>query len=115
MLYIVNSFSLNMISGYKISEILIKKLDISEVRDMLMKEEFVSAIGHKATAEFLSKLLGIEIPANRIMVKLGISDKILVFQLGVRLEEGKVLSEDEIRNMPYEFYVIKLMLGTIYE
>lgn len=114
MLYISNAFSMNMISDYAISEILIRKLDISEVRDMLMKEEFVSAIGHKATAEFLSKLLGIEIPMNRIMVKLGISDTILVFQLGVRLEEGKVLSEDEIRNIPFEFYVIKLMLGTMY-
>ncbi len=115
MIYIANSFSLNMISAYAISEIRIRKLQISEVRDLLMKEEFVSAIGHKATAEFLSKLLGIEIPMNRIMLKLGISDKILVFQLGVRLEEGKVLSEDEIRNIPYEFYVIELMEGVMHE
>lgn len=114
MLYITNSFSLNMISDYALCEIWIRKWKLSEVRDLLMREEFVSAIGHKATAEFLSKLLGIEIPMNRIMVKLGISDTILVFQLGVRLEEGKVLSEDEIRNIPYEFYVIKLMLGTMY-
>lgn len=51
--------------------------------------KFVSAIGHTETAEIVSSLLGIEVPANRIKIDLQPQDTMIVAQyLGPRLPEG---------------------------
>lgn len=69
---------------------------------------FVSAIGHESTASFLTLLTGILIPVNRIMVDMKEGDTALVLKLKTRLEEGKVLTLDELKNVPYE-------LGSVYK
>jgi hypothetical protein len=51
--------------------------------------EIVSAIGHADTAAVISSMLEMPLPANRISVKLGPDDGLLVAQLtGPRLPEG---------------------------
>ncbi len=118
-LYIVNAFSLNMlpqefdsfnIDIYKIPIDYVKEYIRNEVRDY----EIVSAIGHESTAKLLSKILGIEIKANRIPIKIGPFDKLLVFQLLTRLPEGKILNDREIEELFKEgkaaFYEIEVTL-----
>jgi len=63
---------------------------------------FVSAIGHKASAAFLSTVLGIEVPSNRISVAMESGDQALVLRLTQRLPEGKLLSAEEMKQVDYE-------------
>lgn len=62
-----------------------------------------SAVGHASTAAALTDLLGVPVPANRIDYAQEVGDQALVFKLRVRLEEGRVLSREEIEALPYEF------------
>lgn len=67
-----------------------------------LKEGFQSAIGHEASAQFLSQLLEIEIPMNRISVAMQAGDSALVLRIKSRLPEGKLLTREEIDDIPYE-------------
>ena len=94
MLYILNSAILPLKEGegYIISA---KQISIEEAKEILQKEKFVSAVGHKATADLLTWILGVEIPFNRIQITLEPGDKVLAFLLKKRLEEGKVIETVE--------------------
>lgn len=74
----------------------VRELTLEEVRELL-SSSFVSAVGHQATAEIISALTGAEVPFNRAQISLCNGDKVLVFQLLTRLEEGRVLSPEELR------------------
>jgi len=73
----------------------------------------VSAVGHESTAKLLSQLLGIEIPVNRIEIKIEYGDKLIVFQLLQRLPEGKVLSEEELRQLQFRFLIVEPVVGEV--
>jgi hypothetical protein len=79
------------------SGVIIKASPISleEVKSIL-KDGFVSAVGHESTARVLSKLLGTDVPFNRAQIAITGGDVIVSFQFMVRLPEGKVLGEDEV-------------------
>jgi hypothetical protein len=68
----------------------------------------VSAVGHKSTADLLTKLLGFEVAYNRVQVRLEKNDVALVFQLLTRLEEGRVLTEEELKNISYKLYLVEV-------
>lgn len=68
----------------------------------LVAHGFTSAIGHAATAQFLSKLLSVEVPVNRIAVQLNPGDQALVLRLKGRLSEGVVYSEKEMQLIDFE-------------
>lgn len=76
-------------------------IDAEEARRRI-GTDFTSAIGHEASAGFLSTVLGAHIPTNRIAVFMQPGDQALVLRLRERLPEGKVLSESEIAKAPYE-------------
>ena len=61
-------------------------------KDELLSElrySFYSAIGHKPTAQLLTKLLGKPIPFNRVPIALSEGDRLFVCQyIGSRLPEG---------------------------
>lgn len=63
---------------------------------------FTSAIGHEASAAFLSAVMGVEIPLNRIAVAMEPGDQALVLRLKERLPEGKLLSAEELAAVPFE-------------
>jgi len=63
---------------------------------------FISAVGHPGSAEFLTRLLGINIPLNRLIVEMQPGDRALVLRLKRRLPEGTVLTEEQMRSMPFE-------------
>lgn len=109
--YIANAFSLSMIQLPK-TYLRVEQLNVEQVARILSdNNDFgyptVSAVGHKATAEIISKLIGYPVEMNRIQVKLNKDDELLVFQLLTRLEEGKVLTNEEIEAIPHQWYWIK--------
>jgi hypothetical protein len=72
--------------------------------------KIISAIGHTATAEIMTAFLGIDVPLNRIQYKLQKqSDTFLVFRLNERIEEGRVLSGEEIEKIGYELGIISYL------
>jgi len=109
--YISNSFSLNMLRHER-ELILIYPEDIKWIKRMISKG-FVSAVGHEATAKLLSQLLGVEVPMNRTEVKIEYGDKLIVFQLMQRLPEGKILTEEELKQLPYKFLVVEPVVGEV--
>jgi hypothetical protein len=80
------------------------KITIEEAKEIL-KNSFVSAVGHEGTARVLSQLLDIEIPVNRITVFFNKGDIGIHFFLKQRLPEGKVLSEQELKQL--QFWLVK--------
>ncbi|MFZ8855674.1 MAG: STIV orfB116 family protein [Candidatus Nanopusillus sp.] len=99
-IYLSNAFSINMISHLipfnNRIYMTFKKLTIDEVKEILSKNNFISAIGHESTALFLSRILDLNIPVNRIAIKLEWGDKLIVLILNKRLPEGQILSLEEL-------------------
>ena len=65
--------------------------------------QLVSAVGHQSTCDILTKLLGVTIPMNRVEYKQEIGTAALIFKLKGRLEEGKILTVEEIEEIGYNF------------
>jgi len=101
-IYLSNAFSLNMLNlNPEIPvpvRLFVGPIDLEQVKSLL-EIGFESAVGHQSTAEILSNLLEIEVPVNRVAIKLRSGDILIVFQLGIRLAEGQVLSKEEILDL----------------
>jgi len=78
---------------------------IEEVK-RLLSGGFESAVGHDATADFLTRLLGIPVHMRRVALQLTPGDVLAVFQIMQRLPEGKLLTADELANVPYKFFIV---------
>lgn len=78
-------------------------ITLEQAKAMLSSEPYQSAVGHKATAQVLSDLLGVPIAENRIEYKQDDGETALVFKLRSRLPEGKILSQAEIEEIGYDF------------
>jgi len=118
MIYLCNSFTLSMLSPSLLEGgVLVKASPISlgEVK-ALIQEGFVSAVGHESTARVLGRLLGVEVPFNRVQISVGEGDVIISFQFLVRLPEGKVLGDDEVLALYQEgkikFFRVEVILPT---
>lgn len=106
MLYLLSAGVLPIPEGEE-ALVRIRPLSAEEAAGLLRGEEFVSAVGHEGTARFLSMVLGLEVPANRLQVFLGPGDRAVRFLLGKRLPEGKVLTEEELGEYPYRFDLVE--------
>jgi hypothetical protein len=102
MLYVLNSPILTSFGSYSY-----KPISLREAIEQL-KQGFVSAVGHEATASFLSQLTGITIPVNRIQIQMKSGDKAIVFQVLQRLPEGKVLTAEELKTIPYRLGLLTM-------
>lgn len=65
-----------------------------------------SAIGHQATAEIMTTLLGTDVTVNRQIFAQEVEQKALVFKLNGRPQEGKILTADEIEEIGYKFQLL---------
>ena len=65
-----------------------------------------SAIGHQATADLLASLLSFPVTVNRTEYKQTLEDITLVFKLRGRVNEGRVLTREELEAMGYNFGVL---------
>jgi hypothetical protein len=105
---LANAFSLGMLPATTEIILKVKKVSVEEVKEMLAKG-FESVIGHEPTASFLTRLLGFEIRADRRQITIDANTVLIVFQLLSRLPEGKVLSEQEMSEIKYQFYTVELL------
>jgi len=108
MLYVSNAFSLSMLQNS--SETLkVAEVDTAIVKNLLVSQPWQSAVGHQGTVDILKILLDIDVPMNRVAIKLQKGDALIVFQLLTRLEEGKVLSKEEIEKLPFKFFLVEVL------
>lgn len=98
---IANAFSINMLKDDIKLVKFIKLKDLKKVKDLFKDREIINAIGHKSTMNLVNKLLGLNLEPNRIEVKLDNNEEsfLLVFQVGIRLEEGRILEEKEVEEL----------------
>lgn len=106
MLYLLAAGVLPIAEGEE-ALVRIRPLSAEEAAGLLRGEEFISAVGHEGTARFLSRVLGLEVPANRLQVFLGPGDRAVRFLLGKRLPEGRVLTEEELAEYPFRFDLVE--------
>jgi hypothetical protein len=96
-----------MLNVTKSIKIEIQELSVDDVKKILENNKSIkSIIGHESTATLLSQLLGIKVEFNREAIMLKPGDSLIVFQLLTRLPEGKILSLEEIQQLPFKFYYI---------
>jgi hypothetical protein len=74
---------------------------------VLNNNAVLSIIGHQSTADLLSAKLDIPVSVNRINYVKQKGDQIIVATPLIRLEEGKVLTADEIKAIEIKFWLIK--------
>lgn len=84
--YILNSAVLTAFGTYRYTPL------APEEAARLLSGGFISAIGHPETARVASELLGVEIPVNRIEVKMEPGDRAVVVRLRHRPPAGAEIS-----------------------
>jgi hypothetical protein len=88
MLYVSNAFSLSMLDreGPAFTP---QAITLQGAKELVRAAEWESAVGHENTAALFAKVLDWGVPANRVSIRLGENDQLLVGQyVGPRLEEG---------------------------
>ena len=118
--YLVNAFSLNMMTILHALTVTIKKLTLEEAKNLLAPEghlapETICAIGHVDTAAVVGDLLGlpeedvarmVEAAKARPTVKMVSGDKAVVAQyIGPRLPEGTTTLPEGAR---IEFFLVQI-------
>ncbi|MEM4458355.1 MAG: YddF family protein [Candidatus Caldarchaeum sp.] len=101
--YLLNTPGIFLDESLRVAVIRVRRISAEDARRILLTNGYVSAIGHEGTAQVLTQLLAIDVPMQRIQVKLNRGDSVVAFVLKTRLPEGKVLTADELRRLPYEF------------
>lgn len=81
-------------------------LDGAQAR-ALVRDGFISAIGHESTARVLGAVLGVEVPMSRVRISLAPGDRALVFRLKTRPPEGALLDEAALRAMDWELSLLE--------
>lgn len=100
---ILNTPILTGEGNYKLSNI-----TLEQAQKLVNENDFDSYIGHQATSEILSILLGTEVPMNRQQFKQEIGQKAIIFKLNSRLQEGQVLTTiQEIESIGYTFQLLE--------
>lgn len=97
MKFIANSFSPSMTplpSLVRFSEI-----TLNEFCNAVKNSKTVNAIGHQGTVDVVNSLCESDLKMNRIQIKAQTGDTIYIITLMVRIEEGKVLSGDELKEL----------------
>ena len=101
-LYVLNTLIVPVdFSKYSKVSVVFRRLTVEEAKEMLASQQFVSAVGHEGTAKVLSSLLNVDIPVNRVSIFMSPGDQALHFFLRQRLPEGRVLTEEELKQLDF--------------
>lgn len=88
-------------------EYVLNDIDLDTAKDLASKNDLDSAVGHASTAQFMTELLGVEIPVNRQQFFQQPGQQALVFKLNGRPQEGKILTAEEIEQIGYKFQLLE--------
>jgi len=108
MWYLANTFSLNMLKDTE-ATLKVSEVDVVTVKSLLQTKTWQSCVGHQGTVDILNSLLDMDIPFNRVAVKMEKGDAVVVFQIMTRVEEGKVLTKEEIEALPFKFLIVEVV------
>ena len=107
--YLLNSLIVPVdFTRHSVVWVRMRQTTVEEVRDLLKNSYWESAVGHEATASLLSKILGVEVPMRRVPIYAKPGDVLVHFGLRTRLPEGRVLSEEELRQLDFYFVVSEI-------
>lgn len=76
---------------------------LCDVQSFVRGSDFQSAIGHQATADILTELLGVPVPVNRINYTQEVHDIAVVFKLRGRAPEGVIFDRAQVEEIGYDF------------
>ena len=100
-----NAFSVNMLKEITLLSFI--PASLSDIKFFLEEGELYSIIGHKATADLLTAKLGVEIKYNRENYTRKKDDRIIVCLPNKRLDEGQVLTEEELSKIDIKFWIVQ--------
>lgn len=103
-------FNTSILTDY--GTFLYQRLMLDEARTLVREfqaegKTIQSAIGHQSTAVLLTTLLQYAVAVNRMEFKQTVGDLALIFKLKGRPPEGRVLSQEEVEAIGYEFGLLK--------
>jgi hypothetical protein len=108
-IYVLNTLVIPIdFERYERVTVKIRKASVEEVRRLLQGNDFVSAVGHQATADLLTSLLQIPVQFNRVAIKAAPGDVLIHFVLKTRVPEGKVLTLEELLELPFDFAISEI-------
>lgn len=93
--YLLNSAVLTDFGEY-----VYRQISVEEAKDFL-KNGFVSAVGHPGIAEFLTRLFGMQIPLNRIEIRMKPGDVAVVYKVAQRLPPSPELKSEDLEKVPF--------------
>jgi len=106
---VANAWSINMLS--KKSLVSFEPITLEEVKEIIKNaDEILSIVGHVGTASVFSQLLDTEIKHNRVMYKMDKSDLMIVGVLGTQLPEGKILTAEDLANLPIQWWKVEQLV-----
>ena len=106
MTYLSTTFSPSMLrEGVAI----IREVEEKDFKKFLQASHFHSIVGHKPTAEILSRRFGVEVPFNRESVSLVEGQKVLVAVPQIRFSEAREFSEKEVSEAPFRFFEVEVV------
>ena len=101
---VFNAFSIQMISSLNEASVSFRKIDVEQAKSLLAGDEVDSYVGHVDTANVISGILGMEIPAQRRFGTLVPGEVAIVAQvIGGRLPEGCTVLPD---GMSIQFFQV---------
>ena len=110
--YLTNSFTPAMLASMQ-STVRFDEIGKEEFCNAVSNGNAINAIGHESTVSLVNSLCNTNLKVNRIAIKAKPGDQIYVFTVMVRLEEGKILSTQEIQQM-YNEGKIKFVRARVY-
>jgi rRNA maturation protein Rpf1 len=108
-LYFLNSPIITNDGMFQYRQIRIE--EAKEIAQTYINNNCESAIGHEATAQLLSALLGFSIPAERKAISMQVDEAAIVLQLTGRLPEGFVLTDTgQLEKIGYRLGLLERIL-----
>ena len=108
--YLANAFSPSMLSQLP-ADVEFQRVDQKEFCEAISGS--INAVGHKGTVDLINTLCNTDLTVNRVAIKAGVGDIIYIVTLNFRLEEGRILTSEEVQKA-YEESKILLLKAEIY-
>lgn len=78
----------------------------AEAVKLATTNELDSAVGHEATAQIMSTVLGVTIPTNRQLFAQSLHQRALVFKLNGRPDNGVELTRKQLEEIGFSFKLL---------
>lgn len=101
---LLNTSIITTVGTYKMVD-----LTLAQAKDLAQanKDNLLSAIGHNATADVLTKLLAVDVPANRIVFSQDIGQQAIVLKMRGRLpDDVKNLTIDDMHQIGFDLFLL---------